>query len=100
MSTQNFLGKLNDQLTKFSEGRSDSFFIYSPDRKYIIKTINAVEAGILLKMLPSLHHVRNNYVTLYLSSFLMQLFFIVHKSQPTFADYPLLRMSRSTSSAW
>lgn len=55
MSPSNFLGKLSDQLAKFSDGRSNSFFIFSPDKKFILKTINDQEAQVLLKMLPSLH---------------------------------------------
>jgi hypothetical protein len=57
MNVNQFLGKItNDQLAKFSDGRSDSFFIFSPDKKFILKTISAKEAAVLLKMLPSLHH--------------------------------------------
>eukprot|EP00026_Physarum_polycephalum_P003512 Phypoly_transcript_03525.p1 GENE.Phypoly_transcript_03525~~Phypoly_transcript_03525.p1 ORF type:complete len:593 (+),score=54.51 Phypoly_transcript_03525:31-1779(+) len=57
MNVNQFLGKIaNDQLAKFSDGRSDSFFIFSPDKKFILKTISSKEAAVLLKMLPSLHH--------------------------------------------
>jgi len=55
MAPGNFLGKLSDQLAKFSDGRSNSFFIFSPDKKFIIKTINEEESKVLLRMLPSLH---------------------------------------------
>jgi len=55
MSPANFLGKLSDQLAKFSDGRSNSFFIFSPDKKFIIKTISDQEAKVLLEMLPRLH---------------------------------------------
>lgn len=56
MSPTNFK-TLSDQLAKFSDGRSNSFFIFSPDKKFIIKTITDEEAQVLLKMLPSLHRV-------------------------------------------
>jgi len=50
-----FLGRLSDQLAKFSDGRSNSFFIFSPDKKFIIKTITSQESKVLLDMLPRLH---------------------------------------------
>jgi len=56
MRPSNFLGTLmQDQLQKFSEGRSDSFFIFSPDRRFILKTLKSEEAQLLLKILPNLH---------------------------------------------
>lgn len=56
MRPSHFLGTvLQDQLQKFSEGRSDSFFIFSPDRRFILKTLKAEEATLLLHILPNLH---------------------------------------------
>jgi 1-phosphatidylinositol-4-phosphate 5-kinase len=55
MNPKNILGKLNDQLAKFSDGRSNSFFIFTPDKKFIIKTITSQESQVLRDMLPRLH---------------------------------------------
>lgn len=55
MHPTSFIGSLSDQLQKFSEGRSNSFFIFSPDKRFIIKTLNKQEAELLLRILPNLH---------------------------------------------
>lgn len=39
-------------LQKFSEGRSGSFFVFTPDKRFIIKTLPANEATLLQKILP------------------------------------------------
>jgi hypothetical protein len=125
MNVDQFLGKItNDQLAKFSDGRSDSFFIFSPDKKFILKTISSKEASALLKMLPSLHHVGfSSYPFLLLllfsliltlpppspPSFLPPLHFfffvvalqsakviVVFQSQSTLTHYTFLRMSCCT----
>lgn len=38
---------------KFSDGRSGSFFGFSPDRRFIIKTVDEAEFDLLLKSLPA-----------------------------------------------
>eukprot|EP00029_Vermamoeba_vermiformis_P008919 TRINITY_DN4299_c0_g2_i1.p1 TRINITY_DN4299_c0_g2~~TRINITY_DN4299_c0_g2_i1.p1 ORF type:complete len:675 (-),score=169.84 TRINITY_DN4299_c0_g2_i1:8-2032(-) len=44
---------LNQTLeSSFSEGKSDSFMLFTTDKKYIIKTIAQVEADALVQMLP------------------------------------------------
>ena len=50
-----FLKSLSNQ--KFSEGRSGSFFCFSPDKCFIIKTIPESEAKLLNKILPAYYQV-------------------------------------------
>jgi 1-phosphatidylinositol-4-phosphate 5-kinase len=38
---------------KFSDGRSGSFFGFSPDRRFIIKTVDSAEFDLLLRALPA-----------------------------------------------
>ena len=57
MNPRKFLGKLKDH---FSEGKSGSFFAFSPDNNFIIKTTEAEEAQTLLEILPAYYHVRKN----------------------------------------
>jgi hypothetical protein len=45
-----FMVSLSDH--KFSEGRSGSFFVFSPDKKFIIKTVTKAEAELLFHILP------------------------------------------------
>ncbi len=56
LDPETFMAKLSDQ--KFSEGRSGSFFVFSPDKKFIIKTINKDESELLISILPRLYKVR------------------------------------------
>lgn len=54
-----FLKSLSNQ--KFSEGRSGSFFCFSPDKCFIIKTIPESEAKLLNKILPAYYqYIGNN----------------------------------------
>jgi len=55
MRPSTFMGRLTDQLQKFSEGRSNSFFIFSPNRRFILKTLTADEATLLLRIVPNLY---------------------------------------------
>jgi hypothetical protein len=55
LNPQVFLTQLNDQ--KFSEGRSGSFFCFSPDKEFIIKTIPQSEAMLLQSILSAYHNV-------------------------------------------
>lgn len=43
---------------KFSEGRSGSFFIFTPDRRFIIKTITQSESMLLRSILLPYYRVR------------------------------------------
>lgn len=45
-------------LGNFSKAKSGSFMWYSPDRKYIVKTMENHEAQTLKRMLKSYYHVR------------------------------------------
>lgn len=59
MEPNKFLVNLGNQ--KFSEGRSGSFFVFSPDKRFILKTIPESEALLLLKILPDFHrHLVSN----------------------------------------
>eukprot|EP00027_Filamoeba_sp_ATCC50430_P002555 CAMPEP_0168562144 /NCGR_PEP_ID=MMETSP0413-20121227/11967_1 /TAXON_ID=136452 /ORGANISM="Filamoeba nolandi, Strain NC-AS-23-1" /LENGTH=615 /DNA_ID=CAMNT_0008593553 /DNA_START=407 /DNA_END=2254 /DNA_ORIENTATION=- len=51
MHPDKFLKSLDNQ--KFSEGKSGSFFCFSPDKSFILKTIPESEAILLKKILPS-----------------------------------------------
>eukprot|EP00027_Filamoeba_sp_ATCC50430_P004402 CAMPEP_0168550528 /NCGR_PEP_ID=MMETSP0413-20121227/5692_1 /TAXON_ID=136452 /ORGANISM="Filamoeba nolandi, Strain NC-AS-23-1" /LENGTH=524 /DNA_ID=CAMNT_0008581003 /DNA_START=524 /DNA_END=2098 /DNA_ORIENTATION=+ len=51
---ERFLSSLDTQ--KFSEGKSGSFFCFSPDKNFIIKTIPESEAIVLRKILPDYYH--------------------------------------------
>eukprot|EP01113_Clastostelium_recurvatum_P022425 TRINITY_DN2675_c0_g1_i3.p1 TRINITY_DN2675_c0_g1~~TRINITY_DN2675_c0_g1_i3.p1 ORF type:complete len:730 (-),score=189.88 TRINITY_DN2675_c0_g1_i3:24-2213(-) len=53
MHPSKFLNALGMQ--KFSEGRGGSFFVFSPDRKYVLKTVSETESKLLLKILPRMH---------------------------------------------
>ena len=44
---------------KFSEGRSGSFFIFTPDRRFIIKTVPLNEAMLLIRVLRPYYMVRS-----------------------------------------
>lgn len=55
LQPQVFLGNLTNQ--KFSEGRSGSFFCFSPDKSLIIKTIPKGEANVLKNILPTYYQV-------------------------------------------
>lgn len=52
---ESFLQSLDNQ--KFSEGRSGSFFCFSPDKCFIIKTIPPNEASLLREILPRYYQV-------------------------------------------
>jgi len=59
LNPQSFLGNLDNQ--KFSEGKSGSFFCFSPDKNFILKTITAQEANLLKKLLLSYYkHLISN----------------------------------------
>eukprot|EP01117_Protostelium_nocturnum_P017721 TRINITY_DN7267_c0_g1_i1.p1 TRINITY_DN7267_c0_g1~~TRINITY_DN7267_c0_g1_i1.p1 ORF type:complete len:714 (+),score=239.10 TRINITY_DN7267_c0_g1_i1:119-2260(+) len=49
----NFIRNLKNQ--KFSDGRSGSFFVFSPNKKFIIKTLTIDEAMLLFQILPQLY---------------------------------------------
>ncbi len=55
MNAKSFLGNLDNQ--KFSEGKSGSFFCFSPDKNFILKTITAEEAKVLKNLLPFYYRV-------------------------------------------
>ena len=62
ISTETFLQAFDEEIIlksfhkhKFSEGRSGSFFIFTPDKKFILKTIPRAESTLLL------HILRNYY---------------------------------------
>jgi len=51
LNPESFLGNLKQQA--FSEGKSGSFFCFSPGRDFIMKTIPNTEAEVLSKILPN-----------------------------------------------
>jgi len=56
---ENFLSSLKSQ--QFSDGKSGSFFCFSPDKNFIIKTIEQEEAHLLKRQLPNfLRHFATN----------------------------------------
>jgi len=59
LHAESFLGNLKNQ--NFSEGKSGSFFCFSPDKNFIMKTIDISEAQVLREILPSYYfHLANN----------------------------------------
>jgi hypothetical protein len=58
LTSEQYLSSFNSSVlnqtleSSFSEGKSDSFMLFTTDKKYIIKTIAQVEADALVKMLP------------------------------------------------
>eukprot|EP01119_Soliformovum_irregulare_P015037 TRINITY_DN4184_c0_g1_i1.p1 TRINITY_DN4184_c0_g1~~TRINITY_DN4184_c0_g1_i1.p1 ORF type:complete len:627 (+),score=147.83 TRINITY_DN4184_c0_g1_i1:204-1883(+) len=48
-----FLTEMDNQ--KFSEGRSGSFFVFSPDKQLILKSVPRNEAALIIRILPKLH---------------------------------------------
>ncbi|KAL6077846.1 PIPK domain-containing protein, variant 3 [Balamuthia mandrillaris] len=58
LDPETFLASLDSQ--KFSEGRSGSFFCFSPDKCFIIKTISRSEAKLLVSILPDLYRYMAN----------------------------------------
>eukprot|EP00479_Gromia_sphaerica_P008203 TRINITY_DN3025_c0_g1_i1.p1 TRINITY_DN3025_c0_g1~~TRINITY_DN3025_c0_g1_i1.p1 ORF type:complete len:56 (-),score=13.87 TRINITY_DN3025_c0_g1_i1:269-436(-) len=40
---------------RYSEGKSGSFFYFTPDGKYLVKTLTVGEVRTLIEMLPRLH---------------------------------------------
>lgn len=63
-----FLASLDTQ--KFSEGKSGSFFCFSPDKNFIMKTIPESEAIVLRKILPDYYH----HLSANPSSFIIRLY--------------------------
>ena len=63
VSNENYLASLDPDAVmatfsdKYSEGRSGSFFVFSPDKRFIIKTIEATEATLLRSILHKYHRV-------------------------------------------
>jgi len=53
LNPESFLGNLKQQA--FSEGKSGSFFCFSPGRDFIMKTIPNTEAEVLSKILPNFY---------------------------------------------
>jgi len=51
---ESFLGNLKNQ--NFSEGKSGSFFCFSPDKRFILKTIDQSEAAVLMEILPAYYY--------------------------------------------
>ena len=48
-------------IERYTEGRSSSWFYFSEDNKYIVKTLEENEADLLLQLLPSYQeHMVNN----------------------------------------
>jgi len=64
LDPEQILANLKNQ--KFSEGRSGSFFIISPDKSFILKTISETEAEVFLSLLPAYyaHFCEFGYKTL------------------------------------
>ena len=49
--------KISDEIiAKFSEGRSGAFFFFTPDNRYLIKTLNRTEAQLLIDTLEEYVH--------------------------------------------
>jgi 1-phosphatidylinositol-4-phosphate 5-kinase len=46
-------GDTSAMIEKFTEGASGSFFYFSEDGQYLVKTLTTPEAGVLLQLLPS-----------------------------------------------
>jgi len=76
---ETFLENLENQ--KFSEGRSGSFFCFSPDKCFIIKTIPQNEAHLLRQILPSYY----GYMMQNPNTMLMR-FYGLHAIQMQFSD--------------
>jgi hypothetical protein len=73
---------------KFSEGRSGSFFGFSPDRRFIIKTLDAPEFDLLLKSLPAYcRHLEKHP-----SSLCVRFFGLYSLAVDGFADLATLRV--------
>lgn len=66
MHPDKFLKSLDNQ--KFSEGKSGSFFCFSPDKSFILKTIPESEAILLKKILPSYYMVSSDLFSLLTST--------------------------------
>ena len=61
---------------KFSEGRSGSFFVFTNDKKFILKTVPKNEAQVLMKILPYYYkHLKRET-----NSFLIRIFGLVSMS--------------------
>jgi 1-phosphatidylinositol-4-phosphate 5-kinase len=59
LHAESFLGNLKNQ--NFSEGKSGSFFCFSPDNNFIMKTIDISEVKVLREILPSYYdHLASN----------------------------------------
>eukprot|EP00468_Gymnochlora_sp_CCMP2014_P000107 CAMPEP_0167744332 /NCGR_PEP_ID=MMETSP0110_2-20121227/2529_1 /TAXON_ID=629695 /ORGANISM="Gymnochlora sp., Strain CCMP2014" /LENGTH=590 /DNA_ID=CAMNT_0007628835 /DNA_START=444 /DNA_END=2216 /DNA_ORIENTATION=- len=46
-------GSTEEMIKKFSEGASGSFFFFTKDSKYLVKTMSATELGVLRRILPA-----------------------------------------------
>ena len=65
ISTENFVRSFDREsimddfvnAQKVSEGRSGSFFIFTPDRRFILKTIPVAEAMLIIHILRSYFQV-------------------------------------------
>ena len=64
ISTEAFLRSFDEETIlrdfhkqKFSEGRSGSFFIFTPDKRFILKTVPVAEAMLIVHILRNYYHV-------------------------------------------
>ncbi|PRP83793.1 hypothetical protein PROFUN_08991 [Planoprotostelium fungivorum] len=63
LEPRNFIENLGNQ--KFSDGRSGSFFVFSPCKNFIVKTLTVDEAALVIDILPKLYqHMMQNPDTL------------------------------------